>query len=72
MQDNIGQQEIGPDHNDVDSDQVSEHKIPILFLWFGEKVPEDYLISLSELAYPYIFLKNPHIDRIFKRPLLDV
>ena len=39
--------------------------IPITYIWYGKSIPEDYLISLSELRYPFNFIKDAELDRKF-------
>ena len=47
-------------------------KIPITYLWFGKTIPEDYLISLSEVQYPFIFIRDAELDRKFSREIMDI
>ena len=38
----------------------------ITFIWFGATIPEDYMIKLGEITYPYQLLMNPFYNTKLK------
>ena len=38
----------------------------ITFIWFGTTIPEDYIIKLGEVNFPYKLLMNPFFNTTLK------